>query len=91
MDFHWLLGKRVKVNSLQAISDGLALQAPLTAERLALRLDLLLRADVDHILNRGMFVMQPIGSISEKVAVSEGKIDSGPNAPTTPALRWAKG
>ena len=75
IDFHWLLGKRVKgeqlvARFLQAISDGLALQAPLANERLALRLNLLLRADVDHILViGGKFVMQPIGSMSEKVAM----------------------
>jgi hypothetical protein len=51
IDFHWLSGKRGKVNSLSpAIGDGFALLPPLADERLALRLDLLLRAGVDHIL-----------------------------------------
>ena len=63
-------GEQLVARVLQAISDGLALQAPLADERLALRLDLLLRADVDHILViGGKFVMQSIGSVSEKVAM----------------------
>jgi hypothetical protein len=63
-------GEQFVARFLQAISDGLAVQAPLADERLALRLDLLLRADVDHILViGGKFVMQSIGSMSEKVAM----------------------
>jgi hypothetical protein len=63
-------GEQLVARSPQAISDGLALQAPLANERLALRLDLLLRADVDPILViGGKFVMQPIESMSEKVAM----------------------
>ena len=63
-------GEQLVARFLQAISDGLALQASLADESLALRLDLLLRADVDHILViGGKFVMQPIGSMSEKVAM----------------------
>src|ERR1700732_1846780 len=43
-------GEQLVARFLQAISDGLALQAPLADERLAIRLDLLLRAAVEHSL-----------------------------------------
>jgi hypothetical protein len=52
IDFHWLGGKRVKVNSLfasllQAVGDGAAFQPPLADEGLAPRFDLGPRRGID--------------------------------------------
>jgi len=68
IDFHWLFrepreGEQLVARFLQAIGDGAAFQPPFADERLALRLDLRLRAGVDHIVViGGDFLVQPVQS-----------------------------
>src|ERR1700730_1420401 len=73
IDFHWLCGKRVKVNSLSPASsrlDGLAFQPPFADERLAFRFDLLLRRSVDHILVVVRdFLVQPLRRMGQQIAM----------------------
>ena len=63
-------GKQLVARFLQAIGDGAAFHPPFADERLALRLDLPLRAGVDHIVViGGNFFMQPVRRMSEKIAM----------------------
>ena len=75
IDFHWLCGNRVKVNSLSPASSRLSatarhLSLPFADERLAPRFNLLLRFGVDHIpVVVGDFLMQPFRRMGQKVAM----------------------
>src|SRR5271170_5297694 len=74
IDFHWLGGNRVNVNSLsrflQAVGDGAAFEAPLADERLAPGLDLAARRGVDHVaVVVRDFLVQALGRMGEEIAM----------------------
>ena len=75
IDFHWLSGKaREGEQSIsrffQAIGDGATFEPPFADEGLSLRLNLLLRLGVNHVVVVGRdFLVQPVWRVGEKVAV----------------------
>jgi hypothetical protein len=72
IDFHWLCGKRVKVNSLSPASSKLSAtaQPPFVDERLALGFYLAARFGIDHILVVvGDFLLQPFRRMGQQIAV----------------------